>query len=41
MFAGNTSESLLNKIGEFIYFLYGAKEIAKKVYDNIMNSIKL
>ena len=36
--AGNTSENLLNKIRQIIYFLYWAKEITKKVYDNIMNS---
>ena len=39
--AGNTSENLLNEINQFIYFLYWTKEIAKKVYNNIMNSIKL
>ena len=39
--AGNTSENLLNKIRQIIYFLYGAKEITKKVYNKIMNSIKL
>ena len=39
--AGNTSENLLNEINQFIYFLYWSKEIAKKVYNNIMNSIKL
>ena len=39
--AGNTSESLLNEIRQIIYSLYRAKEITKKVYNNIMNSIKL
>ena len=39
--AGNTSENLLNKIRQIIYFWYGAKEITKKVYNKIMNSIKL
>ena len=39
--AGNTSENLLNEIRQIIYYLYGAKEIAKKVYNNTMNSIKL
>ena len=39
--AGNTSENLLNEINQFIYFLYRTKEITKKVYNNIMNSIKL
>ena len=35
---GNTSENLLNEI---IYSLYREKEITKKVYNNIMISIKL
>ena len=39
--AGNTSENLLNEIREIIYSLYQAKEVTKKVYNNIMNSIKL
>ena len=38
---GNTSENLLNEIRQIIYFLYRAKEITKKVYNNIMNSIKV
>ena len=38
---GNTSENLLNEIRQIIYSLYRAKEITKKVYNNIMNSIKL
>ena len=38
---GNTSENLLNEIRKIIYFLYRAKEITKKVYNNIMNSIKV
>ena len=37
----NTSENLLNKIHQLIYSLFQAKEITKKVYKNIMNSIKL
>ena len=37
--AGNTSENLLNEIRQIIYSLYQAKEITKKVYNNIMNSI--
>ena len=37
--AGNTSENLLNKIGQLIYSLYQTKEITKKAYNNIMNSI--
>ena len=39
--AGNTSETLLSEIRQIIYSLYRAKEITKKVYNNIMNSIKL
>ena len=39
--AGNTSENLLNEIKQIIYSLYRAKEITKKVHNNIMNSIKL
>ena len=38
---GNTFENLLNEIRQIIYSLYRAKEITKKVYNNIMNSIKL
>ena len=38
--AGNTSENLHNKIRQIIYSLHRAKEIFKKVYNNIMNSIK-
>ena len=39
--AGNTSENLLNKIRQIIYYLYQAKEITKKVYNNTMSSIKV
>ena len=39
--AGNTSENLLNEISKIIHSLYRAKEITKKVFSNIMNSIKL
>ena len=38
---GNTSENLLNEIRQIIYFLYRAKEITQKVYNNAMNLIKL
>ena len=34
--AGNTSENLLNEIRQVIYSLYFAKEITKKLYNNIM-----
>ena len=42
--AGNTSENVLNEIRQIkqiIYSLYQAKGITKRVYNNIMNSIKL
>ena len=39
--AGNTCLSLLNEIRKIIHSLYQEKEITKKVYNNIMNSIKL
>ena len=39
--AGNTSENLLNEIRQIIYSLYRTKEITEKLYNNIMNSIKL
>ena len=38
---GNRSENLLNEIRQMIYSLYQAKEVTKKVYNNIMNSMKL
>ena len=39
--AGNTFRNLLNEIRQIIYSLYWEKEITKKVYSNIMKSIKL
>ena len=39
--AGYTSENLPNVFRQIIYYLYREKEITKKVYNNIMNSIKL
>ena len=39
--AVNTSENLLNEIRQVTYSLYRAKEITKKVYNNIMNPTKL
>ena len=39
--AGNASANLLNDIRQIIYSLYREKEVTKKVYNNIMNSIKL
>ena len=37
--AGNNSERLLNKIRQIIYSLHKAKEITKKVYNNLMKSL--
>ena len=39
--AVNTSENVLHEIRRIMYSLYQTKEITKKVYNNIMNSIKL
>ena len=39
--AGNTSENLLNEIRQIMHSLYLAKKITKKLYSNIMNSIKI
>ena len=39
--AGNNSESLLNEIRQIVYSLYRSKKITKKVYNNIINSIKV
>ena len=39
--AGNNSESLLNEIRQIVCSLYRSKEITKKVYNNIINSIKV
>ena len=38
---GNNSESLLNEIRQIVYSLYLSKEITKKVYNNILKSIKV
>ena len=38
--AGNNSESLSNEIRQIVYYLYQSKEITKKVYNNIIKSIK-
>ena len=37
---GNISENALNEICQIISYLYRAKEITKKVYNNIRNSVK-
>ena len=39
--AGNNSESSLNEIRQIVYSLYRSKEITKKVYNKIINSIKV
>ena len=39
--ACNNSESLLNEIRQIVYSLYRSKEITKKVYNKIINSIKV
>ena len=39
--AGNNSESVLNEIRQIVYFLYQSKQITKKVYNNIIKSIKI
>ena len=39
--ADNTSKDLLNEIRQIMYSLYRAEEITKKVYSNIINSIKV
>ena len=39
--ADNISESLLNEIRQIAYSLYRSKEITKKVYNNIIKSIKV
>ena len=38
--AGNNSDSLLNEIRQIVYSLHRSKEITKKVYNNIISSVK-
>ena len=38
---GNNLETLLNEIRQIVYSSYRSKEITKKVYNNIINSIKV
>ena len=38
---GNTSKNLLNEIQQIIYSLFQKKEITRKVYNIIMNLIKI
>ena len=37
----NTTENLINEIHQILYSLYQTKEVTKKVYNNIMNSVKV
>ena len=37
--AGNNSESLLNEIRQIVYSLYQSKQITKKLYNDIIESI--
>ena len=39
--AGNSSESLLNEIVQIVYSLYQSNQTTKKVYNNIIKSIKV
>ena len=39
--AGNNSENLLHEIRQIVYFLYQSKQITKKVYNNVIKSIKV
>ena len=39
--AGNNSQSLLNEISQIVYYFYQSKEITKKVYNNMIKSIKV
>ena len=39
--ADNNSESLSNQIRQIIYSLYQSEEITKKVYNDIINAIKV
>ena len=38
--AGHDSKGLLNEIRQIVYSLYQSNEITKKVYNNIIKSIK-
>ena len=38
--AGNNSERLLNEIRQIVCSLYQSKQITKKLYNNIINSIQ-
>ena len=38
--AGNNSDGLLNEIMQIVYSLYQSKQITKKVYNHIIESIQ-
>ena len=38
--AGNNSESLLNEIRQILYSLYQSKQITKRVYNDIIESVQ-
>ena len=38
--AGNNSENLLNEIRKIAYSLYQSKEITKKIYNHIIESVQ-
>ena len=38
---GKTPEKLLKETRQIIYYLYQEKQITKKVYNNIINSVKV
>ena len=38
--AGNNSQNLLNEIRQIVYSLYQSKVITKKIYSNIIKSLK-
>ena len=38
---GNNSQSLLNEIRQIVYCFHQSKEITKKIYNNIIKSIKV
>ena len=39
--ADNNSANLLNEIRQIVYSVYQSKEVTKKVYNNIIKSIKI
>ena len=39
--AGNDSKNLLNEIRQIVCSMYQSKEITKKVYNNIIKSIRM